>query len=88
MNGAKWTDLGLLLPELILVGTALVLVLAARRIQSAPVVTVATVLASLAALLACVWLCVGRRQDRIWGHDRRGLATPNSSRFSSPARWR
>ena len=34
MNGANMTDLVLLLPELILVGAALALILAARRIQN------------------------------------------------------
>ena len=33
MNGANLTDLALLWPELILVGTALALILTARRIQ-------------------------------------------------------
>ena len=49
-------DLVLLLPELILVGTALVLILVARRIQKVPVVAVSTVLAALAAALASGWL--------------------------------
>ena len=34
MNGANLTDVGLLLPELILVGTALVLILAATLLAS------------------------------------------------------
>ena len=59
MNGANLEDLGLLLPELILVGTALALILAARRIQKAPLVAAGTVLAALAAALACVWLLPG-----------------------------
>ncbi len=59
MNGANLADLALLVPELILVGTALALVLAARRIQNAPLVPAATVLASLAAALASVWLLSG-----------------------------
>ena len=53
------TDLVLLLPELILVGTALALILAARRIQKAPVVVASTVLAALAAALASIWLLSG-----------------------------
>ena len=35
MNGVTIADLGLLIPELILVGTALVLILLARRIRNA-----------------------------------------------------
>ena len=45
MNGANLTDLALLVPELILVGMALALILAARRIQSAPWVAAGTVFA-------------------------------------------
>ncbi len=56
MNGANMTDVGLLLPELILVGMALVLILAARRIQKAQLATAGTVLAALAAAVASVWL--------------------------------
>ena len=59
MNGANVKDLTLLLPELILVGTALVLILAARRIQQARVATAGTVLAALAAAVASVWLLSG-----------------------------
>jgi NADH-quinone oxidoreductase subunit N len=55
MNGASLEDLGLLWPELILVGAALALVLFARRLSSAAFVTAATVLAALAAALVCVW---------------------------------
>ena len=54
MNGANLHDLGLVLPELILVGTALALILAARRIQKAPLAAAGTVLAALAAALASV----------------------------------
>ncbi len=36
MNGANLKDVVLLLPELILVGTALALILAALRIQKSP----------------------------------------------------
>ena len=56
MNGANMTDVGLLLPELILVGMALVLILAARRIQKAPLAAAPTVIAALAAALASAWL--------------------------------
>ena len=55
MNGATISDLALLIPELILVGTALALILAARRIQRSPVALVGTVVAALAAALASGW---------------------------------
>jgi NADH-quinone oxidoreductase subunit N len=55
MNGASLNDLGLLLPQLILVGAALALILAARRISSARLVTAWTVLAALFSGLASVW---------------------------------
>ena len=45
-------DLALLLPELMLTGTALVLILTARRIQKSPVAATVTVLAALIAALA------------------------------------
>ena len=48
--------LTLLVPELILVGMALALILVARRIQKTPVAVVGTVLASLAAALASAWV--------------------------------
>ena len=54
MNPAIRADLVMLVPELILAGMALVLVLAARRIQSAPrapLALVGTVLAAVAAAL-------------------------------------
>ena len=55
-------DLALLLPELMLTGTALVLILTARRIQKSPVAAVVTVLAALIAALAAGtmgWLLSG-----------------------------
>ena len=55
MIGATLSDLGLLVPELILVGMASLLVLAARRIQRAPVAAIGTVLAALAATLVVGW---------------------------------
>ena len=55
MIGATLSDLGLLVPELILVGMASMLVLAARRIQRAPVAVIGTVLAALAATLVAGW---------------------------------
>ena len=56
MNGANLADLALLWPELILVAMALVLILAARRIQKAPQAAAVTVLAALAAALASGWV--------------------------------
>ena len=56
MNGATVADLALLVPELILVGMALVLILVARRIQKKPVAAFGTVLAAVAAALASVWM--------------------------------
>ena len=57
MNGAATlSDVALLIPELILVGMALALILAARRIQTTPLAAVGTVLAALAAALASGWM--------------------------------
>ena len=56
MNGPNLTDLALLVPEMILVGAALTLILFARRIQNASLVTAATVVAALAAAVASIWL--------------------------------
>ena len=55
MNSATLSDVALLVPELILVGTASALMLAARRIQTAPVALVGTVLAALVAALVAGW---------------------------------
>ena len=68
MNGADLKDVALLLPELILVGTALALLLAAHRIQKAPLAAAATVVAALAAVVASVWLLS-------WG-DETGFGEP------------
>ena len=48
--------LALLVPELILTGTALVLILAASRIRKTPPVAAATVLAAVAAAVTAYWL--------------------------------
>lgn len=56
MNSVALSDLALLIPELILVGMALALILVARRIRRAPVAVVGTVLAALAAAVASGWL--------------------------------
>ena len=56
------SDLTLLIPELILAGMALALILVARRIHGTPVGVVGTVLAALAAALASGWvLSLGAR---------------------------
>ena len=56
MNGVTLSDLALLVPELILVGMALALILTARRIRNTPVAVIGTVLAALAAGVASVWV--------------------------------
>ena len=54
-GAATLADLALLVPELILVGMALALILTARRIQKTPVAAAGTVLAALAAAVAAGW---------------------------------
>ena len=49
-------DLVMLIPELILTGMSLVLLLVARRIQRTRLAAAATVLAALAAGLASIWI--------------------------------
>lgn len=49
------SDLALLVPELILTGMALALILAARRIQRTPLAVIGTVLSAMAAALAASW---------------------------------
>ncbi len=70
MNGANLKDLALILPELMLVGTALVLILFARRIQKSPLAAAGTVLAAMAAALAAGamgWLLSGDVQTGFAG---------------------
>ena len=68
MNGAATlSDLALLVPELILVSMALVLILAARRIQRTPLAAVGTVLAALAAAVAAGWALSGGAQTGFGG---------------------
>ena len=68
MNGAATlSDLALLIPELILVGMALALILAARRIQTTPLAAVGTVLAALAAAVAAGWTLSGGAQTGFGG---------------------
>jgi len=52
VSNVTFPDLGFVVPELILVGTALILLLLARRIRHSPVAAGGTVLAALAAALA------------------------------------
>ena len=61
-GAATLADLALLVPELILVGMALALILTARRIQKTPVAAVGTVLAALAAAVAAGWTLSGGAQ--------------------------
>ena len=59
MNGTanvSVSDLALVIPELILIGTALALILLATRIRRGPAACVGTVLAALAAALASAWV--------------------------------
>ena len=68
MNGAATlSDVALLIPELILVGMALALILAARRIQTTPLAAVGTVLAALAAAVAAGWALSGGAQTGFGG---------------------
>ncbi len=59
MKTATLTDVALLLPELILVGTALAFILVARRIQKGRRVAAGTALAAVAAALVSGWLVAG-----------------------------
>lgn len=52
MNSVTLADVALLVPELILVGVCLLIILGARRIRQTPVAAVGTVLAALAAAVA------------------------------------
>jgi NADH-quinone oxidoreductase subunit N len=67
MSGPNWTDLALLVPELILVGAALALILAARRVQRAPWVFLAPLAAAIAAGGASVWLSPGSPETGFGG---------------------
>ncbi len=66
-GAATLSDLALLVPELILVGMALALILTARRIQKTPVAAVGTVLAALAAAVAAGWTLSGGAQTGFSG---------------------
>ena len=64
---ATLSDVALLVPELILVGMALLLILTARRIQKTPVAAVGTVLAALASAVAAGWTLSGGAQTGFSG---------------------
>ena len=66
-GAATLSDVALLVPELILVGMALLLILTARRIQKTPVAAVGTVLAALAAAVAAGWTLSGGVQTGFSG---------------------
>ena len=66
-GAATLADVALLVPELILVGMALALILTARRIQKTPVAAVGTVLAALAAAVAAGWTLSGGDQTGFSG---------------------
>ena len=56
VQGPSMSDVRLLIPELILVGAALSLLLVARRIRRSPVAAVVTVLAAVAAGVTSCWI--------------------------------
>ncbi|MBI4474273.1 MAG: NADH-quinone oxidoreductase subunit N [Acidobacteria bacterium] len=56
MNAVSLSDVVLLLPEMILVGIALALMLTARRIQKTSLIVIGTVLAAAAAAVAAGWI--------------------------------
>src|SRR5262245_29009168 len=67
MNGANLKDLSLVAPELILVGGALSLILAPRAISMGPLVTGATVLFALVALLVSIISWPGEAETAFGG---------------------
>ena len=67
MSGPTLADLVTLVPELILTGTALLLILIARRIRGTPAAMVATVVAALVAGLASVWVVSSGTQSGFGG---------------------
>ena len=67
MKMASMADLALLVPELILVGTALVLILVARRLKHASLVAAGTVLAALGAAIVAGFLWSGETQTGFGG---------------------
>jgi NADH-quinone oxidoreductase subunit N len=60
-------DLGLLIPEMILAGVAIVLLVGARRLQRTPVAAIATVLAAVAAAIVSAWLLTRGPQSGFGG---------------------
>ena len=55
MNGATLSDVALLVPELILVGMSVALIVLARRIKNTPIAATGTVLAALGAGMYSFW---------------------------------
>ena len=86
-RGAPVTDLILLLPELVLVGVALALILVARHVQRAR--SAATCGGHRRGRRHLLWLGLSRASVREPGSAARSpaTATPSSSRFSSPRPW-
>jgi NADH-quinone oxidoreductase subunit N len=56
MTAQFLSDLGLLLPEMILIVASLILILVARRTQNSPLAMILTVLAAIAGAFASIWL--------------------------------
>ncbi len=56
MNGANLSDVALLIPELILVGMAIALIVFARRVRNTSVAGMGTVLAAVAAGMSSLWV--------------------------------
>lgn len=67
MNGPSVADLGLLIPELILTGMALVLILVARRAQGTALPVVGTVMAAVGAAVAAWWVLSSEPQSAFAG---------------------
>ena len=66
------SDLALVIPELILIVTALALILLAPRIRQGPAAAVGTVLAALAAALASAWVLPSDTETRVRRNDHPG----------------
>ena len=69
--GAPVTDLRLLLPELVLVGMALALILVARHVKRARSAAASVVVAAVAAAGSVWFFSSERPRDRLRRHDRR-----------------
>ena len=67
MNDVNISDLALILPELVLIGASLMLILVARRIRNSASVASVTILAALASAAASVWLLSWGRKTGFGG---------------------